>query len=226
MSQVRWHCFTDARAVAGEVVQRILAMAEDAVRERGMFRLVLAGGSTPQLVYQQLRDCDFDGDDWELYLGDERCLPPDHTERNSLAIAHAWLDHSRIPADQIHWIPAELGNARGAAEYEPLVAAALPFDMVLLGMGEDGHTASLFPGQVHDRSRLVVPVENAPKPPPERISLNFSALEQTRQMLVLVTGSGKRAALQQWRSGEDLPVSRLRCNAGIDVLMDEAASVI
>ena len=90
-------------------------------------------------------------------------------------------------------------------------------------MGEDGHTASLFPGQAHDPERLVVPVSQAPKPPPERVSLNYPALNQCRSLLLMATGAAKRAALERWRGGAALPVNRLRCGSGMDVLMDEAA---
>lgn len=223
MAEIRWHCLSDPRAVAEEAVQRVVNAAQVAVERRGLFRLVLAGGSTPLLAYQQLRDLDVDCLDWHLYLGDERCLPRNHNDRNSLMISHAWLDHSLIPADQIHWIPAELGNTEGARLYQAVIADAIPFDMVLLGMGEDGHTASLFPGHDHDLDELVVAVDAAPKPPPERISLNFSALNQTREMLVLVTGDTKRDVVSAWKSGEDLPVSRLSCESGVDVLLDAAA---
>jgi 6-phosphogluconolactonase len=137
--------------------------------------------------------------------------------------ARAWLDQGRIPAAQIFPIPAERGAGQGADIYEALVREAVPFDLVLLGMGEDGHTASLFPGQAHDPQRLVVPVGNAPKPPPDRISLNYRTLGDSRKLLLLVTGAGKREAVMRWRKGEPLPVAKLECAAGIDVLIDDAA---
>ena len=221
---IRWQCFPDPQAVAGEAVQRILKAARDAIAERGAFRLVLAGGSTPLKVYELLAGCEADWSRWNLYLGDERCLPVDHPERNSLMITQAWSNLARIPPGQVAWIPAELGAQKGASAYEAVVREAVPFDLVLLGMGEDGHTASLFPGQVHDSERLVVPVANAPKPPPDRISLNYRALADTRAMLLLVTGAGKREAVGLWKQGADLPVAGLACAAGIDVLLDEAAN--
>ena len=222
--QIRWHRFSDSEAVAAEGVARILDAARDAIEAHGVFRIVLAGGGTPQKTYQLLAGHDADWPRWEVYLGDERCLPPDDVERNSAMISRAWLDQGQIPAQQIHWIPAERGAQAAAAAYEGVIrAAALPFDVVLLGMGEDGHTASLFPGHTHDPERLVVPVFQAPKPPAERVSLSYTALGQCRSLLLMVTGAAKGPALQAWRSGAALPVSRLRCASGIDVLMDEAA---
>jgi 6-phosphogluconolactonase len=184
---------------------------------------VLAGGGTFRKAYESLANHDADWAHWHIYLGDERCLPRGDAERNSAMIARAWLARGQVPMQQIHWIAAERGAQVAAMDYERLICDVLPFDLVLLGMGEDGHTASLFPGQVHDPERLVVPVFQAPKPPPERVSLNYTALEQCRSLLLMATGAAKRAALESWRRGAALPVNRLRCASGIDVLMDEAA---
>jgi len=222
--QLRWHRFADSEAVAAEGVRRILEAARRAIRQRGEFRIVLAGGGTPQKTYRLLAQRDADWKSWHIYLGDERCLPPDDAERNSVMISRAWLERGQIPAGQIHWIPAERGAETAAAAYETVIAAALPFDLVLLGMGEDGHTASLFPGHTHDPQRLVVPVFGAPKPPPERVSLNYGALAQCRSALLMVTGAAKREALQAWHRGAAVPVGGLRCASGIDVLLDDAAA--
>jgi 6-phosphogluconolactonase len=221
---IRWQCFPDPQAVAGDAVQRILAAARQAIAERGAFKIVLAGGSTPLQVYEQLAKREADWTHWFVYLGDERCLPVDHPERNSRMITEAWLARGRIPAANMAWIPAELGARQGAADYAAVVRDAVPFDLVLLGMGEDGHTASLFPGQAHARETLVVPVSNAPKPPPDRISLNYPALASTRALIVIVTGAGKREAVRAWKQDVALPVAKLECAAGIDVLLDEAAN--
>jgi 6-phosphogluconolactonase len=224
MDGIRWHSFPDAQSLAGEAARDILATARQATQQRGVFRLVLAGGSTPREIYRLLAVSETDWSRWHLYLGDERCLPPDDGERNSSMIRQEWLDRVAVPAPQNHWIPAELGADQAARAYAAVVAEALPFDLVLLGMGEDGHTASLFPGQQHDPARLVVPVSDAPKPPPARVSLNYATLGRSRKVLLLVTGAAKRDALHAWRQGAQLPVARLSCEAGIDVMMDAAAA--
>jgi 6-phosphogluconolactonase len=223
VESVRWSRFADADAVAAEAVRRILLCAQQAVEERGCFRMVLAGGGTPRKAYRLLAESAPDQSRWHLYYGDERCLPRGDSQRNSSMVEQAWLQAGRIPQDQIHTIAAETGPVNAARCYEKQVRDAVPFDLVLLGMGEDGHTASLFPGHAHDPARLVVPVHGAPKPPPERVSLNYPALTRTSVLLVLVTGAGKRDAIRQWRGKEDLPVSRLECPAGIDVLLDQDA---
>lgn len=221
--QIRWIPFPDADAVAAEAVRRIVLCAQQAVRKRGVFRMVLAGGSTPQKAYRLLAASASDQRRWFLYYGDERCLPRDDPERNSFMVEKAWLDGGQVPEEQVNTIPAEAGPEKAAGLYETTVRKAVPFDLVLLGMGEDGHTASLFPGHSHDPGRLVVPVHDAPKPPPERVSLNYAALAGTGSLLVLVTGAGKRDAVRQWRNGQPLPVSSLECPTGIDVLLDQDA---
>ena len=135
----------------------------------------------------------------------------------------AWLAHIPIAEANIHTIPAELGPDAGAGAYASVVKDQLPFDMVLLGLGEDGHTASLFPGAKYPERELVHAVHQAPKPPLERITLSAACLSETRVLVVLVTGEAKRAAVRRWRAGEALPIARLRPTCGLTVLMDAAA---
>ena len=102
--------------------------------------------------------------------------------------------------------------------------AALPFDLVLLGMGEDGHTASLFPGQTEPEGALVMPVYGAPKPPPERVSLTSAALSTADEVLILVTGAGKGEAVGRWRAGDALPVGRIGALRRLEVILDREAA--
>jgi 6-phosphogluconolactonase len=190
----------DAEAVAQRACVLIAGAAQAAIRERGVFRLVLAGGGTPQRAYALLADTQQDWEQWEIFWGDERCLPIEHVERNS---------QMSLPTTRRFPIPAELGATAAAAAYARTIHDKLPFDVVMLGMGEDGHTASLFPGFVDDPNALTQTVFDAPKPPPERLSLSVTALQACRQQLVLVTGAGKVEALAQWRSGVPLPIAQV-----------------
>jgi 6-phosphogluconolactonase len=207
-SAVHFEILADADAVADEAARAILTSAARAISARGCFRVVLAGGTTPLAAYRRLAREDARWEDWEVYFGDERCLPIEHAERNSLAAQAALLGRVLIPPGQVHPIPAELGPDAAAAAYTRAIAPAMPFDLVLLGMGEDGHTASLFPGRAFAEDALVIPVRDAPKPPADRVSLTPRALGDCRAMLILVTGTGKREALAAWRQGADLPVAR------------------
>lgn len=216
--------FDDKAAVARSAAQHILAAAGSAIERHGQFRLCLAGGTTPTAAYELLAGADADWAYWWIYHGDERCLPVEDQERNSLAADKAWLSQVPLPREQVFAIPAERGPAAAAECYEAIVETALPFDLVLLGIGEDGHTASLFPGRTLPDDRLVVPVYDSPKPPPERVSLTIPALSQSDRVLILVTGEGKADAVRRWSEGEPLPVARAAASARTLVLMDRAAA--
>jgi 6-phosphogluconolactonase len=222
-NSINWQFFKNAEAVAYETYQRILTLSKQTIDKKGSFKIVLAGGNTPKQTYQLLKAADTHWSHWHVYYGDERCLPENDRERNSLMAAQVWLDHLAIPATQIHPIPAHLGPIEAARCYTDIVNKALPFDMVLLGMGEDGHTASLFPGHRHAQNELVHAVFNAPKPPLERVSLSRASLCNTKELLFLVTGAGKQEAVKAWRHGKDLPIAQIRPTNGGTVLIDKAA---
>jgi len=219
----RWHVMPDPAMLARVVAQRILELATAFLAGQGVFRIVLAGGTTPEAVYRLLAAATTDWSRWQIYFGDERCLEADHPGRNSVMAARSWLDRVPLPATNIHPIPAETGPEAAACSYRARVQEARPFHLVLLGMGEDGHTASLFPGQDHPESELVHPVHHAPKPPPDRVSLGFAALNDAEQVIILVTGANKQAAVEQWCSGAGLPVAGVHGHAGADVYIDADA---
>ncbi len=209
--KIRWFVIEGQQAVARTVVGMISEAAASAIGQRDAFSLVLAGGSTPKVAYAQLAETTQQWEKWSLYYGDERCLPPGDPERNSHMVIETGLAHR---AGRHFPIPAERGPQQGAAEYAPLVDAARPFDMVLLGMGEDGHTASLFPGHpLDDAQASVIPVHDAPKPPPDRISLTATALQDSTEIIVIVTGKEKADALRRWLDGEALPIAQVTAGA-------------
>ncbi len=218
-----WRSFDDAEAVAQATAERILKAATQAIDSRGRFRLVLAGGTTPAAAYRLLRTADADWGKWLIYFGDERALPADHAERNSVMAYENWLAHVAIPTQNIFPIPTEEGIDSAVEKYTAIVETALPFDLVLLGMGEDGHTASLFPGHPLDALATVVAVRDAPKPPPQRVSLGLAALNAAREALIIVTGPGKQAAVRGWKRGEDLPIAHVHGQGGASVYIDSAA---
>jgi 6-phosphogluconolactonase len=219
----RWHYLETAEDVAQAACRQILNAADSAISERGKFKLVLAGGSTPEKVYRLLAESNANWANWTIYYGDERCLPADHQDRNSLMASQVLLDKVAIPASQIFTMPAEFGPEVAADRYKLAVAKAGTFDMVLLGMGEDGHTASLFPGHQHQQDELVHAVYNSPKPPPERVSISAKALSNTQELIFLITGANKQDAVQLWRSGSDLPVAGIVPENPIDVYIDSDA---
>ncbi|MDQ7000164.1 MAG: 6-phosphogluconolactonase [Mariprofundus sp.] len=204
------HPCADAEAVAQYAANAVAESAAAAISARGVFHWVLAGGTTPKRCYELLRDADIDWPNVHIWFGDERCLPVGDAERNDLMADEALLNHVPIPPVQINRIVAELGPEIAAERYSALLADAPAMDMVLLGMGEDGHTASLFPGNpALDDQRLAIPVYNAPKAPPERVSMGYAVLNAARRCLIMAVGKGKAEAISRIRHGEYLPVARV-----------------
>ncbi len=219
----RWHAYPTTAELEQAALQAILNSARKAINLRGAFHIVLAGGTTPRRVYELLRKADADWAAWHVYFGDERCLSPGHAERNSRMAALAWLDHVAIPASQIHLIPAEKGAEIAANNYAQTLANIELFDLVLLGLGEDGHTASLFPD--HDLGNTpgapaTIAVLDAPKPPPQRVSLSAQRLSAARQVVFLVTGAAKQQAISDWRKGVDIPAAAIAPEGGVDVYLE------
>jgi 6-phosphogluconolactonase len=223
MQKHQLYCFTTPQHLAEAATVAILEHAQHAIAQRGRFTLVLAGGSTPRLIYQLLSQAQADWQYWWIFWGDERCLPIDDTERNSLMAQRVWLEKVAIPTAHIFPIPAEKGAQQGAAEYQTLIGNFLPFDCVLLGMGEDGHTASLFPEHTHPIDEQVHAVYQAPKPPADRVSLSASVLSQAEHVLFLINGTGKQDAFKQWQQGTALPVAQIVSKTEISIYIDAAA---
>ena len=137
----------------------------------------------------------------------------------------AWLDHVSIPTVQLHAIAGKLGPVQAAQAYADILRAVGDFDLVLLGLGEDGHTASLFPGHewgTAPDSPDALPVFDAPKPPPQRVTLSAARLSRTRQAMVLVSGEAKHQAVIDWRAGKDIPARAITPVAGVDVMVESA----
>lgn len=223
---VRWHVHVDTGEVISAAGAHIVAVARNAIAKRKAFRIVLSGGETPRRLYEQLAATPTDWSSWHIYYGDERCVPAQDAQRNSVMAERAWLAASAIPRSQVHPIPTDLGADAGAAAYSRELEGVGDFDLVLLGLGEDGHAASLFPGRdwgVKPGTPAALPVRAAPKPPPDRVSLSAWRLSLARSVLVLVAGESKRDAVKRWRAGEDLPIRAIAPAAGIDVYVDEAA---
>jgi 6-phosphogluconolactonase len=218
-----WQVYAERESMlkaALEIIRQCEAASEDT------FSIVLAGGQTPLELYRLLVREPMHWDKWRVYFGDERCLPPDHPERNSLQAMQALLWHVPIAAEHIFIPPAELGPVEAASRYRKALAKMGEFDLVLLGLGEDGHTASLFPGHdmgLEQGGTDVLPVFDAPKPPPERVSLSAQRLSRAKQVLFLVTGVGKREAVLSWRQGKEIPASLIGATQSVTVLADEAA---
>jgi 6-phosphogluconolactonase len=223
----------------------ILTLAITAVSARGEFLCALAGGETPRPVYELLatepRASAFPWRDTTLLFGDERCVPPDDERSNYRMSREALLDRVGVPEERVHRIRAEDPNPdRVAAEYERTLRWALGnpagrpprIDLVLLGLGAEGHTASLFPGSAAlDSERLVFAVRHAGDPPPrvDRITLTPKAINAAREVVFLAAGEEKaeavRATLEGPRDPTRWPVQAITPVEGhVTWIVDQAAA--
>ena len=233
------HVLKDAEAVAREAAERLIVACGESRSER--IAICLSGGSTPKVLYGLLAGPDYAARlPWERihwFFGDDRVVPWDDERSNVRMVREAFGHGARIPPTHLHFIPLDAGAEAGARAYErtlldfygadSLDPARPLFDLVLLGLGEDGHTASLFPGKpaVEETRRLVAPVPEAGLAPfVPRITLTVPALAASRHVLFLVTGVGKRAPLARLAAGEDLPAGRVTSTGEVAWLLDEAAA--
>ena len=224
------------REVALAAARLFAGRARDACHQRGEFTCVLSGGSTPRGLYELLGRQAANPTDpvaaslpWDrihLFWGDERFVPPDHPDSNYRMVAEALLDRVSLPAGHVHRVPTDAGSAAAAAwAYEQeirdfftarrLLADGLPrFDLALLGMGPDGHTASLFPGSpvLHERNRIACAVRVEGTRIPERITLTPAVFNAARGVVFLATGAEKSETLRAVIEGPRQP-ARLPCQA-------------
>ena len=210
---------------AAEAAQFILRHARAAIAERGLFRLALSGGNTPRAVHAQIvrLGSDLAWNRVQITFGDERCVPPEHADSNFRMARETLLDVVPIPAGNVFRIRGEIAPAAAAQEYENILATVAArfgepryvHDLVLLGLGEDGHTASLFPGSpaLDETVRNVIPA-TGPKPPPQRITMTFPLLNAARHVTFLVTGADKHALVEEITSGSTAyPAGRVHAAA-------------
>ncbi len=226
-----WQIFNSAEEVAQEAVKLISKTAKQAIEERGEFHLVTAGGTTPMHCYRLLSEInnsqhDLNWNKWHIYMGDERCLDVNHKERNSFSLNQSWLKASSIPPKNIHFMPTEKGAEFAKNIYKKIVQPIELFDIVMLGMGEDGHTASLFPNHDYPEDESVITELNSPKMPSERVSLSYQRLSQSRMVLKIITGANKQSAIKQWLAKKELPITKAEALAPLGitkVLLDKLA---
>lgn len=224
-------------AAAEKCAHTLAEILRAALDARGEAHLAVNGGSTPRPVYERLPALLGDWSAVHVWFGDERCVPPDHEDSNFRLAAETLIAGAGIGPDRVHRMRGELGPAEGARAYAAELAEHLELDetgmpvldVVHLGLGPDGHTASLFPG--HETLRTGTPppwatvgITDAPKPPPERISLSLACLNAARRRVLHTVGEAKREAVGHVLEPPDpaWPASLLE-RRGLELVVDDAA---
>jgi len=244
--QVQYRIEPDAVALARRAAEFFTSVIAEAIASRGLARIAVSGGSTPKAVFALLADANQPfraAIDWsrvQLFWVDERTVPPDHAESNYRMTREALLDHVPLAPEQIHRMEGELEPEAAAARYESAIrnlfrleGAELPsFDLVALGMGDDAHTASLFPytTAIHELGRIVVANE-VPQKKTWRITLTWPTINNARNVFFLIGGAEKAASVDQVFQGprdpERLPSQLIWPSNGIlSVFLDKAAATM
>jgi 6-phosphogluconolactonase len=234
LSRSNIHVFENPRELARAAAEMFAEEAAKNIREKGSFSVALAGGSTPKALYELLATEYRDALEWEeihAFFGDERIVPPDHEDSNYRMAQHALL--SQVPVGSVRRMRGELDPREAAALYEQelrtFFGGTPRFDLVLLGIGEDGHTASLFPNtpalDVTDRFVVENPVE---KLGTVRLTLTVPAINAAKRIIFLTAGEGKAGALEEILEGEanphEYPAKLVRAEGETAWMVDRAAA--
>jgi 6-phosphogluconolactonase len=229
----------DAETVASRAAAHIGRQLERAREQRSTAHLALSGGTTPRRTYGLLVDGLADWSGIDVWFADERCVPPEDEQSNYRLARETLLEPAGIPGEQVHRMEGELGPDEGARRYEQELLAGLPsaereaaaspvLDLVVLGIGPDGHVASLFPSAPAlsaGEQAICLAVHDAPKPPPARITLSLAVLWAARGCLLLATGASKADAVDAMldEPSPHVPASMLR-RERLTVIVDDAAA--
>ncbi|MGD0801302.1 MAG: 6-phosphogluconolactonase [Terracidiphilus sp.] len=244
--QIKYYVEPDPAALARRAAQYLVEMAGEAVEARSRVRIAISGGSTPQATFALLADSTqpwrsrMPWPNLDLYWVDERSVPPDDVDSNYRMTREALLDHVPLRPEQIHRIEGELEPEAAAARYESelrsgfrLEGAECPrFDLIALGLGDDGHTASLFPhtSALQEMSRLAV-ANHVPQRDAWRVTLTWPVINHARSVFFLVAGEQKAAVLRELLTGprdpERLPSQLIWPSSGIlTFILDKAAAAL
>ncbi|CAG7848035.1 Probable 6-phosphogluconolactonase Short=6PGL [Serendipita indica DSM 11827] len=226
--------------VKDALAQFVVKAQHEAIEKKGRFTIALSGGSLPKMLGKLVDAPDVQWDRWQVYYADERVVPLDHEDSNHALCKKEFYDKVPIPEGNIHTINTDylddIEELREAYENDLILqfaskeTARFPiFDLILLGMGPDGHTCSLFPGHelLMEEVEWVACLEDSPKPPPKRITLTFPVLNHAARVAFVATGEGKKEMLARIldRPEEGLPCSRVRPLVGtLSWFVDDAAA--
>lgn len=234
------HILADIDEISHVVAKKWAQLSEHAINDHGGFHIALSGGSTPRRLYEYLASSDFsDQLNWpktHIYFGDERSVAPDDEESNFKMATDAMLAHVAIPATQVYRMQAEADDIQqSVVQYSELLNHKLPankqglpcFDLVLLGMGDDGHTASLFPGTtILEEKEKPVAAVYVEKLKAWRMSITYPMINSACNVAIMVAGENKKEVIAQvlGEMGSAYPVQRVQPDGNLDWYIDKAAA--
>jgi 6-phosphogluconolactonase len=227
--------------VSKALADYVVKAAEEAIAKHDRFTVAISGGSLPKTLAAGLKDNkNVDWSKWFVFFADERCVPHDHADSNYALVKNELLDHVSIPSNQVFPINPEYVDSpyEAAEDYQDQLAAVFSpkdevmfpvFDLILLGIGPDGHTCSLFPNHplLEENQRWVAEIEDSPKPPPKRITLTFPVLKHAHAAAFVVTGDNKKDILPQIieQGDQQYPSARVKLAKGtVTWFLDEPAA--
>jgi 6-phosphogluconolactonase len=196
-----------------EVVKFISDCAKVSISRYNSFHIVLSGGNTPRLIYSELAKIETNWGKWHFWIGDERFTPGSITQLNKTMIQDLLLDKIPYNLDHVHFMKVELGLDLALSDYKEALESVNLFDLALLGIGEDGHTASLFPDNYigsDDENGGIISVTNAPKLPSHRLSLSAKRLSSSRNILFIVKGQEKKSIINKVQHDNTLPCNKIQ----------------
>lgn len=235
------HAYPNKDKLVTATTERVINEIGQAIQERGLCKIALAGGNTPREIYSMLAESTYrDRVDWDrlhLFWGDERMVPPEHEDSNFRMVKETLLDHVRIPDGNVHRIRGENVPEQAAQEYAELLHNHFKedsprFDIILLGIGEDGHTASLFPGtDAVEECKLYTVAVFVPRPDAWRVTLTFPVLNAAREVFFLVSGRSKSDIVQRIigikKPAKEFPASMVNPENGtLHWMLDSEAMVL
>ena len=223
MANPIFHVIGDASELQKEVIQLIASTAKLSIEDHGFFSIGVSGGSVSRIICQGLRvKQDTDWNQWKIFFCDERHVTFDNEESTYAYYKREFFDAVNFPTDNVIAINPNVTVVEAAEDYTRKIRSVYPgsgvpsFDLLVLGMGPDGHTCSLFPGHsgATERAEIVIPIKDSPKPPPSRITLTVPVLNAAKKVIVIATGGSKADAVKESlepKDGQDpLPVGLAR----------------
>ncbi len=217
---MNYYKFYSEKKWVNEIIKNILLIANSSIKNKGSFEIVLTGGETPRSIYRQLALINKNWENWNFWISDERFENNIKNNLNSAMIFDELFSKITLDQNQIHFIDTNLTFFDAIDKYKNELKKVFLFDLVILGIGEDGHTASLFPDNFigdDKKSDDVIAVMNSPKPPANRISISANKLSNNQNLFFLVNGEKKYNIIYRFLNNDTIPCNKIKSKNDISI---------